>query len=234
MMTLSKHFSIDKSSGGLMQFNQKIRIHFMHADPVVSAGLRAILSSSSELNLSVHDSLAELQSAVIIADYHSGLHFYQHMPRASHQDGFRVLIVTHYEKEGEVRHAVECGVHGYLLQSCVPEELANAVHMLSSGQRYLSDNLKRSIADSLGRTGLTGRESDVLQLLGKGYCNKLIARDLGIGLSTVKCHVKGVMAKLNATARTHAVVVATQRGLIRADAGTASYREHAYRHQLPG
>jgi DNA-binding CsgD family transcriptional regulator len=67
---------------------------------------------------------------------------------------------------------------------------------------------------------LTGREADVLQLLGKGYCNKLIARELDIGVGTVKSHLKRVMSKLNVTARTQAVVVATQRGLIGAETST--------------
>jgi DNA-binding NarL/FixJ family response regulator len=209
-----------------MQSEQKIKIHFMHADSVVSAGLRAILCDSSELTISVHESLEELacQSAVVIADYHRGLHFYQHMLRASDYQSCSVLIVTHHEKEWEVRHAVECGVHGYLLQSCLPAELANAVHTLTNGKRYLSGSLKACVADSMSRTGLTGREQDVLELLGKGYCNKLIARELGIELPTVKSHIKGVMVKLNATARTHAVVVAAQRGLLRVDAGTTGYR----------
>ena len=74
----------------------------------------------------------------------------------------------------------------------------------------------------LGNTTLTGRETDVLQLLAQGCCNKSIARKLGIGVGTVKTHVKGVMSKLDATARTHAVVVATQRGLIRPGAGGAN------------
>jgi predicted transcriptional regulator len=54
----------------------------------------------------------------------------------------------------------------------------------------------------------------VLELLATGRCNKVIARDLGISVGTVKTHLKGVMTKLGATARTHAVVLATQRGLV--------------------
>ena len=54
----------------------------------------------------------------------------------------------------------------------------------------------------------------MLQLLGQGHCNKLIAREMGIGVGTVKSHLQAILNKLNATARTHAVVLATQRGLI--------------------
>lgn len=87
------------------------------------------------------------------------------------------------------------------------------------GRRFLSAAVTRSVADSLGREHLSGRETDVLQLLAEGCCNKTIARRLGIGVGTVKTHVKGVMSKLDATARTHALVVATQRGLVRPGAG---------------
>jgi two-component system NarL family response regulator len=70
------------------------------------------------------------------------------------------------------------------------------------------------MADSFTRIGLTSRETDVLQLLAQGCCNKSIARELGIGVGTVKTHVKGLFDKLGATARTHAVVLATRRGLV--------------------
>jgi two-component system NarL family response regulator len=80
--------------------------------------------------------------------------------------------------------------------------------------RYLSAELSRCVADSFTRIGLTSRETDVLQLLAQGQCNKSIARELGIGVGTVKTHVKGLFDKLGATARTHAVVLATRRGLV--------------------
>jgi DNA-binding NarL/FixJ family response regulator len=205
-----------------MQINKQITVRLMHADPVVSAGLRAILGSSN-LNLSLDDTspLTELNGAIVIADYRSGIDFYQDKMREPRHSGNRVLLVTQCAKEWEVRHAVEYGVHGFLLQSCVPDELTNAVISLSHGRRYLSDRVTRSLADSMSLSELTGREADVLQLLGKGYCNKLIARELGIGVGTVKSHLKGVMSKLNVTARMQAVLVATQLGLISAETALA-------------
>lgn len=61
---------------------------------------------------------------------------------------------------------------------------------------------------------LTRRECEVLQLIAIGHCNKTIARDLGISVETVKSHVKNILAKLGAKARTHAVALATRRGLL--------------------
>ncbi len=134
----------------------------------------------------------------------------------------RVLIVTQMEREWEVRTAMMAGVHGYLLQNADREQLLTAVRTLSRGLRYLSADLSRCVADSFTRIGLTSRETDVLQLLAQGQCNKSIARELGIGVGTVKTHVKGLFDKLGATARTHAVVLATRRGLV----GDGALRQH--------
>jgi len=198
-------------------------VHIIHTDPVMTAGLHAILADRQEWRVSTHPSQPEARQAarVLVADYDTGLA----LARQPEHAGLRrpsVLIVTQLDKEWEVRLAMDAGVHGYVLQSCSQDELLEAVASLAQGQRYLSESVTRSVADSLSRETLTGRETDVLQLLAEGCCNKSIARRLGIGVGTVKTHVKGVMSKLDATARTHAVVVATQRGLIRPGSGIRS------------
>jgi len=198
-------------------------VHIIHTDPVMTAGLHAILAERAELRVSTHLSQPEARQVarVLVADYDTGLA----LARQPEYAGLRrpsVLIVTQLDKEWEVRLAMDAGVHGYVLQSCSQDELLKAVASLAQGQRYLSESVTRSVADSLSRENLTGRETDVLQLLAEGCCNKSIARKLGIGVGTVKTHVKGVMSKLDATARTHAVVVATQRGLIRPGSGIRS------------
>lgn len=198
-------------------------VHIIHTDPVMTAGLHAILADRHEWRVSTHLSQPEARQVarVLVADYDTGLA----LARQPEHAGLRrpsVLIVTQLDKEWEVRLAMDAGVHGYVLQSCSQDELLKAVASLAQGQRYLSESVTRSVADSLSRETLTGRETDVLQLLAEGCCNKSIARKLGIGVGTVKTHVKGVMSKLDATARTHAVVVATQRGLIRPGSGIRS------------
>lgn len=190
-------------------------VHIMHADPIMTVGLHAILADQPGLRVTTHLRQPEAQrvARVIVTDYDTGVALArQPLPG---NPGPGILLVTQFDKEWEVRLAIDAGVSGYLLQSCGTDELAQAVDQLARGQRYLSEPMTRSVADSLTRESLTGRETDVLQLLAQGCCNKSIARKLGIGVGTVKTHVKGVMSKLDATARTHAVVVATQRGLIR-------------------
>ena len=195
-------------------------VHIMHADPVMTVGLHAILAELPELRVttSLRQPEGQRVARVLVADYDTGIALARRpMPEALRNPA--VLIVTQLDKEWEVRIAMDAGVHGYVLQSCNPDEVQKAVAALAQGQRYLTESVTRSVADSLSRETLTGRETDVLQLLAQGCCNKSIARKLGIGVGTVKTHVKGVMSKLDATARTHAVVVATQRGLIRPGGG---------------
>lgn len=193
-----------------------VNIHIMHEDPVMTAGLRALLAEQQDFTVSTHALCPHALSMaqVIVADYRTGIAAARQMPQERYCPAPRVLIVTQFDKEWEVRMAMDSGVHGYLLQGCSAEELVKAARLLSQGLRYLSESVTRCVADSLSRETLTGRETDVLRLLAQGCCNKSIARELGIGVGTVKTHVKGLMSKLDATARTHAVVVATQRGLI--------------------
>jgi DNA-binding NarL/FixJ family response regulator len=110
--------------------------------------------------------------------------------------------------------AMEHGVHGYLLLSSPVDELVAGVRTLLAGSRYICIPVARRMADSLMRERLTARESDVLQLLARGLCNKSIANRLGIAIGTVKYHVKAIMGKLEASSRTHAASIAAERGLV--------------------
>lgn len=206
------------NTNGIVQQGEKVHVLIAHADPIVSAGLAALLGPNSDMQISVVASseAASLAGAdVIVLDHRNGLEHMRRAANAHHGDSQpRVLIVTQLEREWEVRTAMMAGVHGYLLQNSDAEQLLTAVRTLSRGMRYLSADLSRCVADSFTRIGLTSRETDVLQLLAQGQCNKSIARELGIGVGTVKTHVKGLFDKLGATARTHAVVLATRRGLV--------------------
>ena len=192
---------------------EKIRVLVIHQDAIVNAGLVALLRGCADIELSLDEATGHAVD-VGLADYRQGL------ARVRPADGHgpapvaRVLVVTQLDREWELHTAMTAGVHGYLLQSCDAGQLLAAVRALGRGLRYISPELSRCVADSFSRVGLTGRESDVLQLLAEGCCNKSIARELGIGVGTVKTHVKGLFDKLGATARTHAVVLATRRGLV--------------------
>jgi DNA-binding NarL/FixJ family response regulator len=196
-----------------------------HDDPVIAAGLAAVLQEAGDLCVAVRASHASLESFapcwidadVVVADYRSGLACLEQATQAVPGRGVRppkVMVLTMLYREEDIRSAMRAGVRGYMLQGSPVEELINGVRLLARGSRYLCDTVAQRIADSLTREELTCRETEVLHLLTRGFANKSIARELGIAIGTVKTHVKGILDKLDARTRTHAVAVAAERGLV--------------------
>ncbi len=199
-----------------------LNICVAHSDAVVAAGLAAILRDVPGLATGVRrSSLALLKSEtavpdLLVADYATGLALLGDRPRGdAGRRAPKVLIVTQVDREWEVRTAMTAGAHGYLLLSCELEEIHDAVLSIGQGSRYMCSSIYPLIAGSFSREALTAREADVLHLLASGACNKSIARDLDIAIGTVKAHVRGILDKLDASSRTQAVVIATNRGLVR-------------------
>jgi len=165
---------------------------------------------------------------VLVADYDAGLAAVARPGEGGARRRPPVLILTARDSEAEIRGALEAGVRGYLLNGCAVDELIAAVRAVHRGARHLSELAAQRVADSVARTPLTARETDVLRLMARGYANKIIAAQLGIAVGTVKAHVKAVLAKLDAASRTEAGFVAEERGLL-ACAEAASARASAYR-----
>ena len=213
-----------------MNFNDHhpINVLVMHAEPLIAVGLAAALRQSPGFSVHVQggdDPPAEAID-VVVTDYRDGVRLAcANGSRAQSLKAARVLVMTTYDREHEVRLALEAGVHGYLLLGCPIPELIDSVSALGRGSRYLCLAVAQRMAESLTREALTPRETDVLKLLARGQCNKSIAKQLAIAVGTVKVHVKAIMGKLDASSRTQAASVAAQRGLIdglAADGSTAT------------
>lgn len=190
-----------------------INVLLDHRAPLVKAGLVTLLGAYDDMQ--VHPVPVEgVRQDVIIANYSNGLARLERLRLSGEASASRVLILTHRRREWEVRTAISAGAHGYLLNDCGHAELVEAVRAICAGAIHIHQTLLGSVAQSYKRLALTTREHQVLDLLAQGRCNKSIARELGIGIGTVKTHVKGVFDKLGATARTHAVALANQRGLV--------------------
>jgi DNA-binding NarL/FixJ family response regulator len=197
-----------------------VNVLVKHGEPLLALGMAVALRQQPDLDVRM-DPVETSNSRhadvdVILTDYRDGLHLAAEQ-RGSMAAALRhpkILVVTSNEREQEVRMAMEHGVHGYLLLSSPVDELVAGVRTLLAGSRYICIPVARRMADSLVRERLTARESDVLQLLVRGLCNKSIANRLGIAIGTVKYHVKAIMGKLEASSRTHAASIAAERGLV--------------------
>ncbi len=192
----------------------------MHDDPLLCAGLVAALRQHAAFEIFVDDIDAlrsdEPRVDVVIADYGHAIRLSDPAVRAARQPlaAARIMALTSNDREADIRRAIEAGIHGYLLLGGPLSELIEGVTTVASGVRYLGRSVAQRMADSLTRTSLTSRETEVLRLVMTGESNKAIARRLDIELATVKSHMTAIMTKLNATSRTQAAGIAATRGLV--------------------
>ncbi len=133
--------------------------------------------------------------------------------------GARVIVLTSFLDDEKVLPALRAGAAGYLLKNAAPQELARAIRAAYAGEVVLDPVVAARLVDTLAGGVepldlLTPREREVLELIGRGFPNKLIARELGLSEKTVKTHVGHVLAKLGVTDRTQAAVVAVRAGLV--------------------
>ncbi|WP_242902128.1 response regulator [Actinomadura terrae] len=131
--------------------------------------------------------------------------------------GTRVLILTTYDTDAEIERAIEVGAVGYLLKDTTRERLADAIRSAARGETVLAPRVAERLVARMRRPApvpLTAREVDVLNGVADGLSNADIGRRLVIAEATVKTHLLRVFAKLDVSDRTHAVVVAMERGLL--------------------
>jgi DNA-binding NarL/FixJ family response regulator len=131
----------------------------------------------------------------------------------------RVIVLTSFADDDRLLPALRAGAAGYLLKNAQPQELARAVRAAHAGEALLDPLVAARLVDALAGEKdpldrLTPREREVLELIGRGFPNKRIARELGLSEKTVKTHVGHVLAKLGVTDRTQAAVVAVRAGLV--------------------
>ena len=201
-----------------------IRVLVADDHPVVRAGLGAVIAEQDDLEL-----VAEAENGAKAVDL-----FREHHPdvalmdlRMPVMDGVeairaittefpdaRILALTTYEGDADIRRALEAGASGYLLKDMLLTEVLTAVRAVHRGERVIPIAVAARLAEFPERTDLTEREAEVLQLVARGLSNKEVARAIGRTDETVKIHLKNAFAKLDVADRTEAVTVALTRGLI--------------------
>lgn len=128
--------------------------------------------------------------------------------------GAKIVILTTYAGDEDVHRGLAAGASAYLLKGSAFDDIVHCLRQVVGHGRYLPPPLARQQAARIPAGALSRRELDILAHLSSGKCNKVIARDAGIGVGTVKYHVNNILSKLNVSSRTEAAHVARQRGLL--------------------
>ncbi|MET9435977.1 response regulator transcription factor [Streptomyces sp. NPDC006551] len=138
-----------------------------------------------------------------------------------------VVMLTTFSEDAYIARALGGGVSGFLLKSGDPRELIAGVRAVAEGAAFLSPVVARRVLDTLGGERLsraararalleplTGREREVVALVGAGLSNAEIAARLFVVESTVKAHVSAVLARLELRNRVRLAVLAYEAGLV--------------------
>ena len=210
----------------------QIRVLLIDDHPVVRAGLRALLESEPDLevigeagsgmvgiglarstrpNIVVTDLLMPDVDGVVVTK-----------TICTEIPDTRVIVLTNVsEDDASVVRAVQAGAIGYVLKNADTHALVQTIRLASAGQAHLSPRaaarLMQEMRSPQNEVGLTRRERDVLREMAAGRTNKQIAQSLHIALSTVKCHVRAILDKLNADSRTQAALRALHAQLLSPD-----------------
>jgi DNA-binding NarL/FixJ family response regulator len=138
----------------------------------------------------------------------------------------RILILTTYDTDAYVFEALQAGASGFLLKDAGPAELLHAIRVVAAGDALIAPRITRRLIRQFTaqRTAaqtaeerlavLTGREREVVALVGRGLNNDEIGAELFLSPATARTHVSHAMAKLGARDRAQLVVIAYQTGLV--------------------
>jgi DNA-binding NarL/FixJ family response regulator len=126
----------------------------------------------------------------------------------------KIIVLTTYEGDVLARRALKAGAQGYVLKGLLREEFLETIRDVHRGVRRIQQDVAMDLAQCCDDASLTTREVEVLRLVAAGNSNKRVAIRLNIKEETAKTHVKSILAKLKASDRTHAVMLALRRGVI--------------------
>lgn len=218
-----------------------IRVLIADDEALVRRGFTMILEA--EPDLEVVGEAADGQAAVELATNREadivlmdirmpGMDGIEATRRIVAADGPQVIVVTTFGVDEHVFQALRAGASGFLLKNTPPEQLAEAVRVVSRGDALIAPEVTRSLIQAFARTPdsstpapaqlhtmLTPREIEVLTLLARGISNAEIAETLFISEATAKTHVSHILTKLGLRDRTQAVVFAYESGLVEPPGG---------------
>lgn len=219
----------ERSDGGLSD----IAVLLVDDQDLVRSGLRRILRRKDGFVVvaecsdgdEVLDALAEQSVDVVVMDLRmkrvDGIEATRRLAEAG---GPPVLALTTFNEDDLLSGVLRAGAAGFVLKDSSAEELIRAVRAVAHGDSYLDPAVTARVLTTYRKSAegrhqvqvseLTGRELDVLTLIGRGHTNAEIAAELFISGVTVKSHIGRIFDKLRLRDRAAAIVYAYDHGIV--------------------
>jgi len=214
-----------------------VRVVIADDEPLVRAGVRAILESDARIDI-VGEASDGHEAVELVRATHPDVAVLDiRMPRLSgigatselRELGIHtaVVILTTFGNDDNIAQAISAGADGFLIKASAPRDLIDGVITVAGGGSALSPHVAKLLVSALresNRSGgaasvrqvheLTERERSVLVLLGRGQSNAEIAKELWISEATVKGHVSSILQRLDANNRVQAAIIAYEAGMV--------------------
>jgi len=215
-----------------------IKVFLADDQQLVRAGFRMLIESQDDMDVAGEaangaeacESLSVTAADVVLMDVR--------MPRmdgveatkriAARGELPRILVLTTFDLDEYVYAGLRAGASGFLLKDTPPEMLLGAIRDVHRGDSVVAPSATKRMlerfADALPASDddgpdsrlapLTGREHEVLELIGQGASNAEIADQLVLAEATVKTHIGRLLAKTGSRDRVQLVVLAYDTGLV--------------------
>ncbi|MBU1225565.1 MAG: response regulator transcription factor [Gammaproteobacteria bacterium] len=208
-----------------------IRVAIVDDHQIVRTGFRELLSEDVSISIGFEaatgdealEKLRTLPCDVLLLDISlpgkSGIDVLRGV-RQRYPD-VRVLILSGFPEESYALAMIRNGANGYLCKDCERDELLRAIHMVSTGRRYVSARTAELLADEMSgeRSGmlhemLSDRELQVFLRLARGESVSDIAGQLNLSVKTISTYRSRVTEKLNVASNAELATYALRHGLI--------------------
>jgi DNA-binding NarL/FixJ family response regulator len=140
----------------------------------------------------------------------------------------KILMLTTFNLDEYIYHAMKAGASGFLLKDATREQLTGAIRAVRAGETMLAPAITRRLIEDFCRGpepgatgdsaagGLSEREHEVVRLVASGLSNAEIAASLYLSEATIKSHITRILAKLGLRDRVQIAVYAYESGIVRA------------------
>jgi DNA-binding NarL/FixJ family response regulator len=187
------------------------RVLIVDDHPVVRHGIKLMINAEPDLTIvgeaqseqEARRLVRELQPDVVLLDLSLGQGDGFNIVRDvhAHYPDMRILVLSMHDESIYAERLLAQGASGYIMKQAAAEQLITALRTVLRGERFLSDTVKRTMGDRRGDDAdpgsrLSGRELQVISLIGQGYGTREIADRLSLSVKTVETHRLAIKRKL--------------------------------------
>ena len=210
-------------------FKQGIEYSFSNIEDITISGITGV---SDKVLAAIENMPPDVALVDIDGVSESGLELSYKIRQRSPNIG--VIVLTSNTDDSQLFEALKVQAAAYLSKEVTGDYLVEMVRRVARGEHPINESVtnRPKVAEHVLQqfqelsarreaeafiSPLTPKETEILQYIAQGFLNKQIAAELGTSEQTIKNHVTSILRKLNANARTEAVVLAIKQGLISID-----------------